>query len=72
MDLDGFAITISRDATDGMVTVQIDTSKAHRNDTYGPPHAIPKLRIVVNDRSDILCPQGQWVEEPAAGGRTSA
>ncbi len=72
MEIDGFEISAFRDSTDGVVTVQISTARAALTDTHGTPHRIPRLRVVVNDRSDILCSQGQWIEEPAAGGRTSA
>ena len=61
IEFDGFEVSVFRGATDGIVTVQILSEGADVPDRFC--NFVPKLRVVVNDSSEVLDVDGNWVGE---------
>lgn len=57
----GFAIAIFRDRA-GRVTVDIDSTDATGRDVHDGPHAIPRLRVTLNEEDRETAPDGSWRE----------
>ena len=62
IEFDGFEVSVFRDETDGIVTVQILSEGADVGDKFAPS-GVPRLRVVVNDSSEVLDPDGHWNQE---------
>jgi hypothetical protein len=61
VEMDGMAVNISRSSIDGSLHVEIDTSEVGLRDQH-PATGVPRLSLAINDCSQQLDADGQWVD----------
>lgn len=62
IELDGFTVSVFRDETDDMVTIQILSEGAEDGDLF-PGHDVPRVRVVLNSEGWVTTRSGAWVND---------
>jgi len=62
IELDGLVVVVCRSSLDGALMIDVDSSDLERDDVHLGGHEVPRLRLAINDHTEQLDKDGNWVE----------